>query len=449
VIGNRAGEALLLTHSLMLGERLYLFARLRFLASAGILVGGPFATYVVGIRGLDLLALSVLAIFLAAVNVAVFLLVRSYRAGQHGKPDQRRLVWVAHSSILLDYLVLTVAIWLVGGAASPFRAFYLLHAILAAVLLSRRAAYGLALIGYLCLAGLVLGEWSGLVPKSAALPERIDDSTVVTLLVVYGVLTLVTTALTTGIVRLLRQNEQGLRQAREQLERLADLRRSFLHVVLHDVRGPVGTVVAMLEGLAGGLDGELGVAQRQRVDRARARLGSLLELLRSLRVLADLETETLDSLMAPVDLRAAVASTVEDHMDAAEQQRQRLRSELPGTLPAVLGIDRLLREALANYLGNAIKYAGEGAAITVRARDLGAVVRVEVSDDGPGIAPADREQLFQEFTRVGKSGARRRAAGLGLGLSIVRRVAEAHRGWAGVDSQPGQGSIFFLELPVR
>jgi signal transduction histidine kinase len=447
-VENRTGEDLLLTHSQVLGERLYLFARLRFLAAAGILAGGPFARLVVGISGLDLWALSGLALFLAASNVAVFLVVRPHRGGRNGQSDQRRLLWVAHGSILLDYLVLTCAIWLVGGAGSPFRAFYLLHAILAAILLSRRAAYVLALVGYLCLGGLVLGEWSGDLPTSAAVTARIDYQGMVTVLVVYGLLTWVTTALSAGIVRLLRENEQGLRMAREGLERLADMRRSFLHVVLHDVRGPVGTVVAMLEGLEGGIDGELAPAQRQRIGRARARLGDLLELLRGLRVLADLETETLDSLMAPVDVRSTIAATVEDHLDAAEQKGQRLRTELPEVLPRVRGIERLLREALANYIGNAIKYTDPGGEIVVRASLPGAWVRIEVSDNGPGIAAEDQAKLFHEFSRVGKAGHRGKAAGLGLGLSIVRRIAEAHRGRAGVASQLGQGSTFFIELPA-
>jgi signal transduction histidine kinase len=447
---NRTGEELLLTHSLMLGERLYLFARLRFLAAASILVGGPVASYVIGIPGLDLCALAGLAGLLAAYNVGIFLAVRPYRNGNNGKQNQRRLLFIAHGSILLDYLVLTCAIWLVGGAGSPFRAFYLLHAILAAVLLTRRAAYVLASVGYLCLAGLVLGEWSGLIPMHPVLAARIDFQSVVTVLVVYGLLTAVTTVLTTGIVRLLRENEQGLRVARERLERLADMRRSFLHVVLHDVRSPVGTVVAMLEGLEGGIDGELGEAQRHRITRALARLRSLLDLLRGLRVLADLETESLENLMASVDLRGTIASSVEDHTDAAEQKRQSLKVVLPERLPVVRGIERLLHEALANYLGNAIKYTDEGGTIVVRAADLGAWVRIEVSDTGPGIAVDDQARLFQEFVRAGKGGGRRgKGSGLGLGLSIVRRIAEAHHGRAGVESQPGQGSTFFLELPVQ
>jgi signal transduction histidine kinase len=237
--------------------------------------------------------------------------------------------------------------------------------------------------------------------------------------------------------------------AGERLERLADIRRSFLHVVLHDLRSPVGTVVAMLEGLSGGLDGQLGEAQKSRVDRATARLRSSLELLRGLRVLADLETEGLESLMAPVDLRAVIVATVEEHQDVAEQKNQTLAVVLPDTLPSVHGIDRLIREALANYLTNAIKYSARGDTITVRAVPEGSIVRIEVSDNGPGVPLAEEAGLFQEFARAGKGGGWNKKAGLGLGLSIVRRIAEAHGGRAGFKRRAGPGSTFFIELPVR
>ncbi len=450
---SRTSEALILTHSLLLGERLYLFARLRFLAAAGILIGAFFATYVVGVQGLNLLALAGAAAFLAAYNVGVFLTVRPSRRPGGGKSTHRRLVYVAHLSILLDYVVLTFAIWLVGGGKSPFLAFYLLHAILASVLLSRRAAYGHAAVGYLFLAGLVLGEWSGVIPRhrplgAVSVGGEDDFSVVLTVLFVYSLLTAVTTVLTTGIVRLLRLNEQGLLEASERLEGLADMRRSFLHVVLHDLRSPVGTVVTMLEGLSGGVDGELGQAAKKRVDRAGEKLRGVLDLLRSLRVLADLETERLESLMAPVDVRATIRAAVEDQTDAAEQRGQRLQVVLPESLPAIRGVERLLREAVANYLTNAIKYADPNGPIVVRAMQVGAFVRIEVGDSGPGISAEDQARLFQEFARVAKRGAPpAKTSGIGLGLSIVRRIAEAHDGRAGVESQAGQGSTFFLELP--
>jgi signal transduction histidine kinase len=451
---SRAKQDLILAHSLLLGERLHLFARLRFLAAAGILVGGLFATYAVGIEGLNLAALCGSAVFLATYNVGVFLAVRPFRHLGEGADKHRRLVLIAYVSVTLDYLVLTYAIWLVGGAKSPFLAFYLLHAILAAVLLSRAEAYGHAAIGYVFLVVLVLGEWSGTLPPQSiagAIPSGapLDARLVLTILFVYGLLTAVTTVLTTGIVKLLRQSERGLRDASDRLEQLADMRRSFLHVVLHDVRSPVGTVVSMLEGLAGGIDGPLSEAQKRRVGRAGERLQGVLELLRSLRVLADLETERLDSLMAPVDLLATIRATVEDHVDLAEQRGLSLHAELPPSLPKVRGVERLIREALANYLTNAIKYTQPGGSVVVVALSVQEGVRVEVSDNGPGISMGDQGRLFQEFARAGRPDAKgKQTSGIGLGLSIVRRIADAHGGRAGVFSESGRGSTFFIEFKV-
>lgn len=453
-MGTGPEQHLILTHSLLLGERLYLFARLRFLAAAGILVGSFFAAYVVGIEGLDLPALAVAGIFLASYNVGIFLFVGRRMEDLGEVQKERRLVSVAHVSILLDYLVLTFCISRVGGAQSPFLTFYLLHAILASVLLSRRAAYAHALVGYVLLACLVLGEWSALLPAYRPIGSvpgqgELDFRGVLTILFVYALLTAVTTILTSGIVRLLRENEQGLREASEDLERLADMRRSFLHVVLHDVRSPVGTVVSMLEGLAGGIDGEVSDAQRRRVGRASERLRGVLELLRGLRVLADLETERLDSLMVQADIGVVIRESVDEQLELAAEREQSIVVEVPEALPPVRVVERLIREAVTNYLTNAIKYAGRGARITLRAFVKDGFVRVEVIDNGPGVAPEDQVNLFQEFTRVARSSGKQRApAGLGLGLSIVRRIADAHHGRAGMHDAPGGGSLFYLELPI-
>ena len=448
--GSTGGDSLL-SHSLLLGERLYFFSRLRFLAAAGILTGGLFAIHVVGIEGLNLGALAGTAGFLALCNSVVFFAVRPYRLPERAATAFRPLVWTASATILLDYLVLTFTIWQVGGSQSPFLAFYILHAIFASAMLSRRAAFAHAAVGYLMLAALVLGEWFGWLPRHRPLgavfggPEN-DFRVVWTLLFLYGLLMAATTYLATGIAARLRESERRLREAVLRLERLADLRRSFLHVMVHDLRSPVGAVTTLLDNLSSELGGPLTGQQRQWVERADHRLQGALDLLRGLQVLADLETEPLADLMVSVDLQAIVREVVEEYADLAQQRRQSLTAELPDSLPPVRGIARLLREALVNYVTNAIKYSGEGRTIVVRVRSQDAAIRIEVQDDGPGIPPEARTRLFQEFVRVSKG--KDAEAGTGLGLSIVRRIAEAHGGKVGVESTPGQGSCFFLTLPV-
>ncbi len=451
--GNPAllhAHAQLLSHSRLLGERLDLVARLRFGAALAIVAGAFFATRVVGVRGLRVADLLGVGAAVASYNVAIFLAVRPYRRPERAAAGYRRLVHIAHVSITLDYLALTYTIWLVGGSRSPFLSFYLLHAIFASVMLSRRAAFAHATAGYLLLAALMLGEWLGLIPHlqpaGAVEPgaDR-DGRLLVTRLFAYGLLIEGATFLTTGIARLLRDGERRLREAADRLERLAALRRSFVHVVLHDLRTPVGAAITLLDNVHSGLGGP--EDQRRWLARAQARLRSALDLLGDLRVLADLETEPMRHLMQSVDLAAVVRAAVDEQADLATQRRQTLRTELDPVLPRVQGIERLLREAVANYISNAIKYTDEGGDIVVRAHAVDGHVRVEVTDSGPGLSSAEQEHLFQEFVRVARP-ARTRVAGTGLGLSIVRRVAEEHGGRAGVISQPGRGSTFYVELPA-
>jgi signal transduction histidine kinase len=176
----------------------------------------------------------------------------------------------------------------------------------------------------------------------------------------------------------------------------------------------------------------------------------VLGFLRDLQVLSELESrEQIAAQVRPVDMRALLATTVEEHQDLARQRNQTLRGEFPEALPMVQGVERLLREAVANYLTNGLKYSPEGTEVLTRASVRDEVLRIEVQDHGSGIAPEDQAKLFQEFVRILPKGTGTPPApGTGLGLSIVRRIAEAHGGRAGLLSQPGQGSTFFLELPI-
>ncbi|MBL8334231.1 MAG: response regulator, partial [Rubrivivax sp.] len=105
-----------------------------------------------------------------------------------------------------------------------------------------------------------------------------------------------------------------------------------------------------------------------------------------------------------------------------------------------------LRQIVGNYLGNAIKFTTRGS-ITVRARREGERVRIEVQDTGLGIAPEVQARLFQPFTQADES-TTRRFGGTGLGLSICRELAHLMQGEVGVSSTPGEGSVFWVELPL-
>jgi len=230
------------------------------------------------------------------------------------------------------------------------------------------------------------------------------------------------------------------------LERVSALRRDFLHIAVHNMGSPVGATTMFLQNLREGLAGPLNDKQEGWVDRALSRLDGLSRFLVDLRVLATLEAGRLEDEMIEVELSPMLAELVDEYQDIAAGRQQSLLLEAPAGL-SVWGNERLLREAVVNYITNAIKYTPEGGVIRVMGERAKEFVRVTVEDDGPGIAPEDQSRLFAEFQRLAQPDGGDAPNGTGLGLSIVRRVVEMHGGSVGLASRLGEGSRFYLDLP--
>jgi signal transduction histidine kinase len=268
------------------------------------------------------------------------------------------------------------------------------------------------------------------------------------------------TYLVTNLAQTLREGELKIRKVNQDLERLSEMRRTFLHVGLHDLRSPAAAVWTLLNNLASGLGGPLSAKQTHWIERAQLRCRGMIDVLRDLQILGELEGLSLAAHGKVLEVAELLRAVAEEYRDQAEQKRQVLKLELPEDLGRVRAIERLLHEAVANYLTNAIKYGPEDRPITLRAVALFDAVRIEVQDEGKGIAPEQQAKLFQEYSRLseGERSATRTldrppeterstATAGGLGLSIVRRIAEAHHGRVGVISRPEAGCMFFIEIP--
>jgi two-component system phosphate regulon sensor histidine kinase PhoR len=131
-----------------------------------------------------------------------------------------------------------------------------------------------------------------------------------------------------------------------------------------------------------------------------------------------------------------------------DRERPRIVADVAGTIPDADLDERALQLLLFNLLDNAVKYAGESETITVRVRADGRTLRLEVQDEGPGIDEDDRKRVFERFYR-GKRAGNGGARGSGIGLALVKSIAQAHGGDAEARNAAERGAIFVVTLPVR
>ena len=140
-------------------------------------------------------------------------------------------------------------------------------------------------------------------------------------------------------------------------------------------------------------------------------------------------------------------AAVEDFQAAADRAGLELKIEVTPDLPAVSGATIHLRRVLDNLINNALKFTPAGGSISVCVQSNAQHVVLQVKDTGIGIAPDQQERIFDRFYQVG-SFSKRQYGGVGLGLALVKEIAEAHGGTVTVESRENEGSTFTVTLPV-
>lgn len=217
--------------------------------------------------------------------------------------------------------------------------------------------------------------------------------------------------------------------------------RRFLHDAAHQLRTPLAGLKSQTElALAEAVD----PAQRARLQRVHESAARSAHLVSQLLALARAEPEAASAAgRTELDLHAVAQAVTAEWVPRALQAGVDLGfDDRTGGPCPVVGTPLLLREALANLLDNAIRYAGRGAVVTVSVRGEADAVVLDVDDDGPGLAPALRESVFSRFVRGTEQG-----SGCGLGLAIVREIAERHGGSAALVDRPGPGLTVRMRLP--
>ena len=250
-------------------------------------------------------------------------------------------------------------------------------------------------------------------------------------------------------ITLRREYERRLREAKEEAERAGSVRTKFLATMSHEIRTPLNAVIG-LSGLL--LDMDLDAKQRHHVGILRDSADHLLYLINDILDLAKLDADRIEMEHTVFELEPLLESCVGILQPRADARGLGLRITIDPDVPRTLiGDPGRIRQILFNIAGNGIKFTKAGE-VSIHAgctgeRDGRSLIRLVVRDTGIGI-PADViPQLFQDFSQAETGGDT--PSGTGLGLSISRRLTAKMGGMIGVESTPGHGTVFTIELPLE
>lgn len=241
--------------------------------------------------------------------------------------------------------------------------------------------------------------------------------------------------------------KSAIEQRNDELRRLNDQQNAFLGIAAHDLRSPIGLIQMTAQLL---LDPEAQLSREQQTKFTQDILrhtDHMLRLLNDVLDVTQIESGNLSLEETSVDLAALLIEAVKWHALVATPKGTRVQLQ-PVIAGRVLADPLRVRQVVDNLISNAVKYSPPGSLVRVGMQRLDRGWQIAVKDQGPGLTPADRQRLFQDFARLSArpTGGEKST---GLGLAIVRRIVQAHGGQVGAESTPGQGATFWFTLPDR
>ena len=249
----------------------------------------------------------------------------------------------------------------------------------------------------------------------------------------------------------LKQNALALEVAKQRAEQANQAKSSFLANISHELRTPLNVILGNLHMLVKGRFGALNDRQQVSLSRVQENGAHLLSLINDLLDVTKSESGRITLQLGSVQVGALVDDCCEMLDGQAALKSIRLQKDCNHGTPVIEADPLRLKQILINLLSNALKFAPEQGVITLRTRETAnpPELILTVSDTGEGVAPNDRDRIFEEFDQGSSAGGAKNVTGTGLGLTIARRLAEMHGGSLVLSSEPGNASEFIVRLPIR
>ncbi len=419
--------------------------RLRWLAILGLFSGVIFLRSIQIGPSSSLNYMALVGFILVGLNL-VYLL---YASAQK-RSGMSNLVILLNMQMVMDLILLTILIYLSGGAESPLSFFYVFHIILASIIFPGGFSYLYSLLVVILYSGLLLLEHSSYVQHICFFNDlhlMNDPLVVLGIWFIFVVTMSVSAYLAQNVTERHRRVQTKLEIANQKLQEINQTKTTFFRYASHEMKAPIATIQSTLMVIDDLLGDQADERVHNMLNRAISRTSETIGMLKDL---ADL---TYGSFQEPqqfesLSLRDLLRDIVSDLKPNSDRKHQSLTFKSADTPFEYFGDIDALGKIFKNLISNAIRYTQESGNIKLSIKKVDVNYVVEVTDDGPGIPESEQVNIFKEFYRT-PTAREMISEGTGLGLAIVVRMLELHGGDIQVDSQEGRGSTFTVQLPVE
>jgi len=240
----------------------------------------------------------------------------------------------------------------------------------------------------------------------------------------------------------------ALENSYRKLRELEKVRDDLMKMIVHDLKSPLTSVLATLEMLGDGDFGALGDPQRVAIGDAEGKAEDLLALIEDILEVARIEEAAVSLSYSPIAPAAFLAELVHEWSHRFQQENTRASLNVDDETPIFEADKALIKRVFSNLIQNAVTHSSTPIDLTLGARKMPDGILFTVTDNGPGIPPEYHEVIFRKFGQVaGPNAPRVRSSG--LGLTFCKLVVDLHGGMIWVKSKEGEGSSFYVQLPIR
>ena len=385
--------------------------------------------------------ISTLLIFL---NI-IYFFVYKYFYFEHFRQE----VLFMEIQILIDLLIISAFIHYIGGINNPFYFMYLIPMIISSILLRTPIPYINTLFACFLLTVWSFLEFYGGVKIYFIQPKEFHSSILWTSLISFYFLSFTLTYIISDFIKKYRDLKKLIDQKSELLEKTIDERNRMFRFTAHEIKSPMNTIRTML-GVVRMLyqndrDNEEKIMEM--LDRAENRSDQVIRMVKDMIEIAHYKGGPGDEKLTTKKLNDWVEEQIESYLHYAE------RNNIEIEFISKKGPDEIcfdydsLEKVFTNLLSNAIRYSHEHGKVQVRVAKNKDNIHLAIKDNGIGIHPEDKEKIFEEFYRSPEA-KKKEYMGTGLGLPLVKQIVEKYGGNISLESQPGEGTEFKVELPI-